>query len=264
MSLRPLAAWQPRKGRAARRWRYAAPILVAVTLAVAGCTQSSRTGPGGQPTKSPNQISAGSGPPTGTQLAHLLTHARLPAGWAPETGGGDPENDTGSSLEQALGPQPGQDGCNILDSATNATYFTNWWAVSTASLKIADNQAASLNLSVTGLTIAAYQPAGNAAKTLSMAAHLAGTCASFTDTDGSRVTVSSAPVPGIGSQALYLKSVEQPEQGSGGGVITAQVLLAQVGRYVIAVDNNNSGGALISQPTAESMAARLSRLVRTV
>jgi hypothetical protein len=259
----PLAAKRRLAGWAARRRYAAVTMLAAAAFVAAGCTQGSQTTPGG-PTPSATQQS-GSGPfgghtPTGVQLGHLLTHARLPSGWEPLTGAGPPEQDSGQSVHQAFGPTSTNDGCPIVNSSANVLYFTNWWSVSDGTLHVQGQAAAgSIDTPIMDLTIGAYQPAADVAKTLSLASHVAATCASFTDQSGEKVTVSSAPVSHLGSQGLYIRSSEQ----SSDGPIVAQVVLAQVGGYLVGADTDNATSSDISQATVESMVSWLAGLLQS-
>jgi hypothetical protein len=142
-----------------------------------------------------------------------------------------------------------------------ADYFTNWWMVSYASYTIENTGASNpSNTYIMDLTIAAYRPASDAAQTLSMASSLAASCKSFTDSSGNPVTVSAATVPGIGSQNLYLQSSTNV---SGAGTDRTQLLLAQVGSYVIGVDTSLATSAAISQATLDSMGTWLAGLARS-
>jgi hypothetical protein len=239
-----------------------AAVLAAATLLAGGCTQNSQTAPNGHDTSSASPQGSGSGAfggrtPDGVQLGQLLTHAQLPAGWVVLSGGGNPEQDSGSSLQPAVGPQPDNDGCSIVNASATALYFTNWWSVSSASLSIQGAGAASG--SIMSVTIAAYQPSADAGKTLSMAAHVAASCPSFTDKTNEKVTVSSGPGPQIGSQSLYIRATEQTSDGP----IVAQVLLAQVGSYVVGVDTDNATSDDISQATLDSVGSWLAGLVHS-
>lgn len=238
-------------------------ILAVVVLAVAGCTQSTQTTQNRHntppPSGSPSGPFAAGSIPTGVQLGHLLAHAQLQGGWTLLVGGGPQETDTGKALHPAYGPQQANDGCSIMNSSVSVLYFTNWWSVSDASLSIQGPQSpGNIDEPIMDLTAAAFRPAGNTAKTLSMAARLAVTCRSFND-HGSQVTVSSAPVPHLGSQGLYIKSTEQ----SSDGPIVAQVVLAQVGSYVVGANTNNATSADISQTTLESMVSWLVTLLQS-
>lgn len=238
-------------------------VLAAAALLAAGCTSSTQSAPNGHSPSSPAQPtgsgSFGGRTPDGVQLGQLLKQAHPPAGWEQQTGV-NPEQDTGPSLQPAAGPQPSDEGCSNVNGSAQALYFTNWWSVSNATLSIQGTQASdALNQSIIDLTIAAYQPAIDAGKTLSMAAHVAASCASFTDSNGGKVTVKSAPGPHIGSQSLYIQATEQTDSGP----IVAQVLLAQVGSYVIGVDTNNATSADISQATVESVGSWLAGLVHS-
>jgi hypothetical protein len=234
------------------------PVMLAAALAVAGCGQAGTSSSAGQPS------SASVGPfggkiPVGTQLGSLLTDARLPAGWGPVTDAGRPEIDTGSLPQSPTGPQSGQDSCPTLGLSVQAGSFTQWWRQSQATIIIQNNRApASLSAPVVDLTIAAYQPAANAARTLSTVAALASSCKSFTDSSGDSVTVTSAAVPQIGTEGLYLSSTVRT---SNAGPIVSQVLLAQVGIYVIGVDTNTATGGNVSQATVEQMGTWLASLV---
>lgn len=142
-----------------------------------------------------------------------------------------------------------------------ATYFTNWWSVSDASYVIENTGASNpSNTDIIDLTIAAYRPVTDITQTLSMTSRLEGTCKSFTDSSGNPVTVSLATVPDIGSQNLYLRSTTQV---SGAGPSLTQLLLAQVGNYLIGVDTGTATSADISQATLDSMATWLTGLARS-
>lgn len=141
-----------------------------------------------------------------------------------------------------------------------ASYFTNWWSVSDAGYTIENTGASNpSNADIMNLTIAAYRPAGDAAQTLSMASSVASTCKSFKDSSGNPVTVSSATVPGIGSQDLYLQSTTNVSGETG----LTQLLLAQVGSYLIGVDTSTGTSADISQATVDSMGTWLAGLARS-
>jgi hypothetical protein len=236
-----------------------ATLLTAGVLLVGGCTQGSQTTQTG-PTPSASRSGFGSASfggrtPTGVQLGHLLTHAQLPSGWQPLTGAGPPVQDSGQSLRQVYGPQPSDDGCLIVNSSAVVLYFTDWWSVSDATLHVQGGQAAGdIDMPIMDLTVAAFRPADEVAKTLSKASHVAATCASFND-HGEKVTVSSAPVPRLGSQGLYIKSTEQ----SNDGPIVAQVALAQVGGYVVGADTDNATSSNISRSTVQRMVSWLAR-----
>jgi hypothetical protein len=234
---------------------YVAAVLAGVSLAVAGCGQSTKSGPHVQPTGQPSSSGTASGrAPNGTELGSLLTRARLPAGWQ-ELTGVEPEHDSGPNLNLVVGPKPQTDTCNVMDFAASATYFTNWWSVSYASLAVAEPGIA--NEPIMTLTVAAYQPANDAARTVQLATSLAPTCKSFTDAAGNPVAVSAQTVPGIGSENLYLNSTGQTSAGP----LVGQVLLAQTGSYVIGVDTDTGSSGPVSQATVEQFGTWLVNLV---
>jgi hypothetical protein len=247
----------------ARGGQALAAVLTAAALAVTGCGQA---GQSGHSTPASHQPTASGGPfggktPVGTQLGSLLTHAHLPAGWGPVTNAGRPEIDSGSQLGSPSGPQSGEDSCTTLGISVQASDFADWWAVSSASLVVQYNPgSADVSIPIANLTVAAYQPADDAARTLSTVTSLADSCRSFTDSSGDSVTVRSAAIPQISSQSLYLSSTAQT---SSAGPIVAQVLLAHVGSYVIGVDTNTATGGNVSQATVEQLSAWLARLVQS-
>jgi hypothetical protein len=246
-----------------------AVILVAAALAVSGCgqaAQSTHSSPASHGSAQPSQSAAGSSPfggkiPVGTQLGSLLTHARLPAGWGAGADGNSPEVDSGSSLDHPLGPPSGQDSCATLGPAVEALDFIGWWAVSKATLIVQNNQnSGGLSPPIMDLTIGAYQPSGNAGRTLSAVTSLAGGCKSFTDSSGDSGTVSSAAIPQIGSQSVYLTSTVQT---SNAGPIVSQVLLAQVGSYVVGLNTSTGTSAPISESTVVQFGSWLAGLVQS-
>jgi hypothetical protein len=263
MRPRPTTIGRSRLFRAVPGWRGVAVTVAAVALVAGGCTQNSGT-TNHSPSASPRPSGSGSSgaqPPTGTQLGSLLTHAKLPAGWGPVQGGAIPEDDSGAYVHSPLGPQGQAHGCSIVSSGMTASYFTNWWSVSYAGYVIENTGASNpSNTDIMTLTIAAYRPLSDAAQTLSMASSLAGTCKSFKDSSGNPVTVSSATVSGIGSQNLYLRSTTNV---AGAGISFTQLLLAQVGSYLIGVDTGTADSAAISQATIDSMGTWLVSLANS-
>jgi hypothetical protein len=235
-----------------------AAVLVAVIVAVSGCSQSPHPSSTSQPSGSTSASSgAASGEtPDGTQLGSLLSQARLPAGWALITGG-VPKQNSGPYLRTVLGPQHHLDNCNVMTFAPSAYDFTNWWSVSDASLSI--EAPADANVPTMDVVVAAYQPASDAARTLSMATSLAAGCKSFTDLTGNSTTVSAQTVPGIGSQCLYLVSTAQTKAGT----LVGQVLLAATGRYVVGVDTSTGTSAPVSQATMEQFGTWLVGVVNS-
>lgn len=248
-----------------RNGRAVASVLLAAALAVTGCTQSGQSTQSSPASHASGQSAAGSGPfggkiPVGTQLGSLLTQAKLPAGWT-ASDSGSPEIDSGSSLDQPLGPPSGQDSCVTLGPAVEALDFISWWAVSKATLIVQSNQnSSSLSPPVMDLTIGAYQPADDAGRALSAATSLAQSCKSFTDSSGDSGTVSSAAAPQIGSQSLYLTSTVQT---SNAGPIVSQVLLARVGSYVVGLNTSTGTSAPISQSTVMQLGSWLAALVQS-
>jgi len=143
-----------------------------------------------------------------------------------------------------------------MSFSASAAYFTNWWAVSNATLTV---QQAQNPGNIVDLTIAAYQPASDAAQTLSYASGLAGSCKSFTDSSGNSVTVAAQPVPGVGSQSLYLTSTGHTDAGT----MVAQVLLAVTGRYVIVVNTDTGTSGPISPATVQQFGSWLAALAKS-
>jgi len=240
-----------------------AAVVLAVVFAASGCSQPGQGNHGGHPSASPVSSSSANGKVSvGSQLGSLLTHAQLPAGWA-QTTGAIPEQDSGPSLEIVAGPPAGQDtSCETLDSDASALTFVGWWSVSNATLitkSTAPLPSGSLFTPQVNLTIGGYQPASYASQTLSTAASLASHCASFTDNQGDSVTVSTGTVPQISGQSFYLTSTSQTSSGP----IVAQVLLAEVGNYLIGVDTNTALDGTVSQATVEQLGAWLAKLVQS-
>jgi hypothetical protein len=239
--------------------RALAAVVLAVVFAVTGCSQPGQRSQSG-PTASPaSSSSAGGKVSVGSQLGSLLTHAQLPAGWEQATGA-IPEQDSGPSLEIVAGPPAGQDtSCETLDSDANALTFVGWWSVSNATLIVKSTAppGSALFSPQAVLTVGGYQPADYASRTLSTAASLASHCPSFTDSQGDSVTVSTGTVPQISSQSFYLTSTSQTASGP----IVAQVLLAEVGNYLIGVDTNTALDGTVSQATVEQLGAWLAKLV---
>lgn len=255
---RLIAADTVRPGAAsAGRWhRGIAAVLAAVSLAISGCTQSSTTGrTGNSPPPTGQHTSAAGQPPNGTQLGSLLKRAQLPAGWQQATGA-PPELDSGPNLNLVTGPQSQAHDCGVISYSPAATYFTNWWATSNATLTVQQTQNPG---NIVDLTIAAYQPASDAAHTVSYATNLARSCRSFTDSIGSRVTIAAQPAPGVGSQSLYLTSTGQTDAGT----IVAQVLLAATGRYLIVVNTDTGTSGPISQATVDQFGTWLAGLAKS-
>lgn len=241
----------------ARRWhRGIATVLVPVSLAISGCTQSSTTRQtGNSPPPTGQHTSAANLPPNGIQLGSLLKRAQLPAGWQQATGT-PPELDSGPNLYPVTGPQSQAHDCGVMSFSASADYFTNWWAVSNATLTVQQTQNPG---NIVDLTIAAYQPASDAAQTVSYATNLAGSCRSFTDSSGNSVTVAPQPALGVGSQSLYLTSTGQTDSGT----IVAQVLLAATGRYVIVVNTDTGTSGPISQATVDQFGTWLAGLAKS-
>jgi hypothetical protein len=244
-------------------WRHAlAAVLLAGAVAVSGCSPAGQSsGSGHSPSPAGSSSSAGK-VSAGTQLGSLLTGAQLPAGWSQDTGAGDPETDSGSSLDQIAGPPSGQDtSCESLDSATSALLFVDWWSVSNATLILQGTpQNGSLLTPQLTLTIGGYKPADYASRTLSTATSLASGCGSFTSSLGNSVTVTSSTstVPQIGSASVYLASTTQMSSGPD----LTQVLLAQVGNYVIGVDTSSALDGTVSEATVDQFGQLLARLVQ--
>jgi hypothetical protein len=256
MTPRPGAAWRPEAVRAARWCCGFAVVLVAVSLVVSGCGQSAKSGQHpGQPTSTASSPASGS-VPDGTQLARLLSPARLPAGWDLTTGG-VPQENSGPYLHAVLGLKYLVHNCDVMTFAASAYGFINWWSVSSASLNI--QAPANANVPIIGVVVGAYQPSSDAARTLQMAGSLAASCKSFTDVTGNSTTVSAQTVPGIGSQSLYLASTAQTSAGTEVG----QVLLAVTGRYVVGVDTSTGTSAPVSQATMEQFGRWLVSLVNS-
>jgi hypothetical protein len=198
--------------------------------------------------------------PDGTQLGSLLDRARLPAGWVvfrAQEGGG-PESNSGPQLDPAVGPSGSDDSCNdAFGFLASPGDVIGWWSVSNAVLSVQTRTAAGAPVAALAfLYIAAYQPAGDAARTLSMVTSLAARCRSFTASFGP-ATVSVRAVAGIGSQGLLLTWTAQ----TAGGTDTAQDLLAATGRYVIGVNTSSAGDDMASQATVEQFGRWLARLV---
>lgn len=249
---------RPGAARAGRWHRAIAAVLVAASLAVSGCTQTTTSG---QPRNSPrptgqatSSAPSGGQTPNGTELGALLKRGQLPAGWVQATGT-QPELDSGPNLNPVLGPSSQAHDCSVMSFNSSAAYFTDWWAASNATLTVQESQDPG---NVEDLTIAAYQPASDAAQTLSYATSLAGSCKSFTDSSGNSVTVAAQPAPGIGSQSLFLTSTGQTSAGT----IVAQVLLAATGRYVIVVNTDTGTSGPISQTTVKQFGTWLAGLVK--
>jgi hypothetical protein len=236
-----------------------AAALAAVSLAVTGCSQSTTTGqPGTSAPATGQHTSAGSGggqTPNGTQLGSLLKKAQLPAGWQQATGT-QPELDSGPNLNPVLGPGSQAHDCSVMSFTSSAAYFTDWWAASNATLTVQESQNPG---NIVDLTIAAYQPASDAAQTLAMATSLAGSCKSFTDASGNSVTVAAQSAPGIGSQSLYLTSTGQ----TAAGTMVGQLLLASTGRYVIVVNTNSVTSGPIGQATVEQLGMWLAGVAKS-
>lgn len=245
------------------RGRALAAIMLTVVFAASGCSQPGQGSHSGHTSASPVGSSSAAGKVSaGSQLGSLLTHAQLPAGWAQATGV-TPEQDSGPSLEIAAGPPAGQDtSCETLDSDASALTFVDWWSVSHASL-IAKSTAPQGNGSLftpqVNLTVGGYQPAADASRTLSTAASLAGHCASFTDNQGDSVAVSTGTVPQISGQSFFLTSTSQTATGP----VVTQVLLAEVGNYLIGVDTSTALDGTVSQATVEQLGAWLAKLVQS-
>jgi hypothetical protein len=167
--------------------------------------------------------------------------------------------DSGPSLRQVYGPQPDDDGCLNVNSSAQVLYFTDWWSVSDATLHAQGRQrAGDIDMPIMDLTVAAFRPADDVARTLSKASRVAATCASFTD-HGEKVVVHSALVKHLGSRGLYIESTEK----SSDGPIVAQVVLAQVGGYVVGADTNNATSSNISKAAMERMVSWLARQLRS-
>jgi hypothetical protein len=194
---------------------------------------------------------------TGTQLGKLLTQAALPAGWEAVGGGGVQEDDSGGWVGTALGTDSANYGCSILPDADGLDLL--WFDSSWAWYAIQGSQPvpAGAEIPIMTLTLSAFQPAANAVKNVSAASRLASSCQSFTSDLGS-VRVTSAAVPGIGSQALYIQVTTQTSTGP---EIT-QALMAQVGSYLVSVDTDTSTSSYISQATLKSMTSWLTGLLR--
>jgi hypothetical protein len=256
MTPRSRAAGQPVAARAARWGRGFAAVMVAASLLASGCGQSAKSGQhSGQPTSTASGAASGS-VPDGTQLASLLSPARLPAGWDLTTGG-VPQENSGPYLHAVLGLKYLVHNCNVMTFAASAYGFINWWSVSSASLDI--EAPASANVPIVNVIVGAYQPSSDAARTLQMATSLAASCKSFTDVTGNSTTVSAQTVPGIGSQSLYLTSTAQTSAGTEVG----QVLLAVTGRYVVGVDTSSASSGPVSQATMEQFGTWLVNLVNS-
>lgn len=183
--------------------------------------------------------------PDGTHLGSLLTRTQLPAGWQQVTGI-QPEEDSGSGLLPPASPGGQLHNCSAISFAGLATDFTGWWSVSYAVLIVQQSQNTG---NIVNLTIAAYQPASEAAQTVSTATSLAGSCKSFTDSNGNRITVSAQPAPGIGTQSLYLTATGQTDTGT----IVGQVLLAQTGHFVVGVDTNTGTSGPVGQAMIDQL-----------
>src|SRR5215469_3852124 len=147
------AAERPGAARAGRWYRGLAAAGVAAGIAASGCTHASTGQPGNSPPATGQHTSATAGqPPNGAQLGSLLKRAQLPAGWQQATGA-PPELDSGPALNPVTGPQSQAHDCGVMSFSASAAYFTNWLAVSNATLTV---QQAQNPGNIVDLTIAAY------------------------------------------------------------------------------------------------------------
>jgi hypothetical protein len=253
---RQMRSARPKTAGGVRRGCAMAAVLLAVVLAASGCSQP---GAGGRRGPSPASPGSSAGKvPTGTQLGSLLMDAQLPSGW--QQAAIDTEQDSGPVNYQVPSGPPATT-CDTLDSATNSLELIGWWSVSDAALIITSTTPPPV-LAFTpqmNLTVGGYLPGDYISRTLSLAASLAGRCGSFTNNQGDSNTITTGTVPQISGHSFYMNSTSQTPNGP----IADQVLVAQVGNYLIGVDTNSALDGAVSQATLEQMGAWLARLVRS-
>lgn len=246
-------------GRPARMAGAVVAAASALALVAAGCGGGTNVPGKGKPDAAAGRSPSAAQIPTGTQLGHLLVDARLPAGWSQVTGVAHDEQDSGPLPEPVEGPQPRQYVCPAVNGYAQAATFTDWWGRSYASLVV--QYPSEQGPPEVTLTLAAYDP-GYAARTMALTAELAGHCESFKDTyvNGYRVTATTTAVAHLGSQNLYLVSVEHTPYGN----VTGQVLLVRVGNEIAGVDTNDAGGGSVRPATVQGFAAWLTGLLQPV
>jgi hypothetical protein len=238
----PTSRNRPRGRPAGRpgRVRLAAAPTAALTAGITGCS--------GQPasqsaSRSPSGHASTASTPTGPELAKLLPpHVSLPPGWTPSHLRIAYWNRTAKfskPLAELGPPLPGSSDCSSWTSSLSPQDVLGNWEMSFA---IAEAYPPGMPVTMEPVVLEAadFRP-GDALRQLAADAALARRCPHYRDpSNNSKVTVTAAPVPGLGQQSLYIDLVNPYPLG--GSIIHdhTQVLLARVGNDIIGVGQSGN------------------------
>lgn len=237
--------------REVRRLRRAGTRVPALMLlvAVAGCSSGSGSA-GHSPGHSSGSVrpsSPGSTPPpswlpTGPELARLLPpRSGLPPGWTASHDASATRNLTPkfSKPLAELGPTSDENNCIELNDSLSAQSLMFLWEMSWAYASAKPPHFPALATPAV-VQIADFLP-GGAVKQLAWDRALAARCHHYRDpSDHSPITVTAAPVSGLGDQALYVQVVNPYHFG--GELVRAHstALAVRVGQDMIAVSQDGT------------------------
>jgi|GEM_PF-2882560 len=190
------------------------------------------------PTTSTSSLSAPPAKNTGSYLSTLLPNTKwslgpsLPAGWVAD---GTADKDSGPTATAPAPSVVGDGTCDYLTGKDHMTDLAGGLSVATASGWLGTGNAG------VALSYYAYNP-GDAAKSLAQVRKdVTTTCDGYTAwmlAGHVEVKVSATPVPGLGDEALLIKT--QPQ----GPYVSQENLLVRRGNLMMSLSSNNIWGDL--------------------